>query len=144
MQVVDQILSVWHKEGHRVLLFTQTRQMLDILEHHLSSRYEYSRIDGLTPIRQRLPLIDAFNDPQSTTFVFLLTTKAGGLGVNLTGADRVILFDPDWNPSTDLQARERSWRIGQRREVTVYQAGGARHHRGENLSQADIQDVLDE
>lgn len=120
MQVVDQILSVWHKEGHRVLLFTQTRQMLDILEQHLSSRYEYCRIDGLTPIRQRLPLIDAFNDAQSTTFLFLLTTKAGGLGVNLTGADRVILFDPDWNPSTDLQARERSWRIGQRREVTVY------------------------
>jgi len=120
MQVVDQILSVWHKEGHRVLLFTQTRQMLDILEHHLSSNYSYSRIDGLTPIRQRLPLIDAFNSADSTTFLFLLTTKAGGLGVNLTGANRVILFDPDWNPSTDLQARERSWRIGQRREVTVY------------------------
>ena len=119
MQVVEQILQVWHKEGHRVLLFTQTRQMLDIIERFIAPLYSYHRIDGLTSIRTRLPLIDSFNSDPSI-FIFLLTTKAGGLGVNLTGADRVLLFDPDWNPSTDLQARERSWRIGQRKEVTVY------------------------
>ena len=119
MQVVEQILQVWHKEGHRVLLFTQTRQMLDIVERFISPLYSYHRIDGMTSIRTRLPLIDSFNSDPSV-FLFLLTTKAGGLGVNLTGADRVLLFDPDWNPSTDLQARERSWRIGQRKEVTVY------------------------
>ena len=119
MQVVQQILQVWHAEGHRVLLFTQTRQMLDILESFVAPLYSYHRIDGLTSIRSRLPMIDSFNSDPSI-FLFLLTTKAGGLGVNLTGADRVLLYDPDWNPSTDLQARERSWRIGQRREVTVY------------------------
>ena len=119
MQVVEQILQVWHREGHRVLLFTQTRQMLDILEAFLAPLYSYHRIDGLTSIRSRLPMIDSFNSDPSI-FLFLLTTKAGGLGVNLTGADRVLLYDPDWNPSTDLQARERSWRIGQRKEVTVY------------------------
>ena len=119
MQVVEQVLAVWHAEGHRVLLFAQTRQMLDILEQFVAARYTYHRIDGLTSIRSRLPLIDSFNSDASV-FTFLLTTKAGGLGVNLTGADRVLLYDPDWNPSTDLQARERSWRIGQRREVTVY------------------------
>ena len=119
LQVVSQILAVWHAERHRVLLFAQTRQMLDILESFVSQHYSYHRIDGLTNIRSRLPLIDSFNSDPSV-FCFLLTTKAGGLGVNLTGADRVLLYDPDWNPSTDLQARERSWRIGQRREVVVY------------------------
>ncbi|CAN0565881.1 unnamed protein product, partial [Ectocarpus sp. 12 AP-2014] len=64
-------------------------------------------------------LIDRFNNDESM-FIMLLTTRTGGVGVNLTGADRVILFDPDWNPSTDMQARERSWRVGQLRQVTVY------------------------
>lgn len=95
--------------------------MLDIIEAFVNEEgYTYNRMDGTTPIGARQSLISQFNDPESGLFVFLLTTKVGGLGVNLTGANRVILFDPDWNPSTDLQARERSYRIGQNRDVVVF------------------------
>eukprot|EP00957_Ditylum_brightwellii_P115240 8788562-Ditylum_brightwellii.AAC.1 len=76
-------------------------------------------MDGGTPVAHRMELIDEFNRDDSI-FLFALTTKVGGVGVNLVGADRVVLFDPDWNPSTDAQARERAWRIGQRKPVTVY------------------------
>ncbi|XVE72915.1 hypothetical protein DITRI_Ditri11bG0076300 [Diplodiscus trichospermus] len=120
MKVVGQVLKVWKEQGHRVLLFAQTQQMLDILENFLiTSDYHYRRMDGHTPVKQRMALIDEFNNSDDI-FIFILTTKVGGLGTNLTGADRVIIFDPDWNPSTDIQARERAWRIGQKRDVTVY------------------------
>ncbi|CAA7390510.1 unnamed protein product [Spirodela intermedia] len=120
MKVIEQVLRAWKEQGHRVLLFTQTQQMLDILESFLSSSgYVYRRMDGLTPVKQRMALIDEFNH-STEVFVFVLTTRVGGLGTNLTGADRVIIYDPDWNPSTDMQARERAWRIGQTRDVTVY------------------------
>lgn len=120
MKVVAQVLKVWKDQGHRVLLFSQTQQMLDILENFMiASSYTYRRMDGLTPVKQRMALIDEFNNSDHV-FVFILTTKVGGLGTNLTGANRVIIFDPDWNPSTDMQARERAWRIGQTRDVTVY------------------------
>ncbi|KAL3717307.1 hypothetical protein ACJRO7_008824 [Eucalyptus globulus] len=120
MKVVAEVLKVWKEEGHRVLLFAQTQQMLDILESFLvSGEYKYRRMDGLTPVKQRMALIDEFNNSDEV-FIFILTTKVGGLGTNLTGANRVIIFDPDWNPSTDMQARERAWRIGQTRDVTVY------------------------
>lgn len=120
MKVVAQVLNVWKEQGHRVLLFTQTQQMLDIFENLLtSSGLIYRRMDGLTPVKQRMALIDEFN-ASTEIFVFILTTRVGGLGTNLTGANRVIIFDPDWNPSNDLQARERAWRIGQKRDVTVY------------------------
>jgi DNA excision repair protein ERCC-6 len=76
-------------------------------------------MDGATPIGIRQTLVDEFNNTASID-VFLLTTRVGGLGINLTGANRVIIFDPDWNPSTDVQARERAWRLGQKREVTIY------------------------
>ncbi|CAO2185215.1 unnamed protein product [Urochloa humidicola] len=120
MKVVEQVLRVWKDQGHRVLLFTQTQQMLDILESFLMAcDYQYRRMDGLTPAKQRMALIDEFNNTEEI-FVFILTTKVGGLGTNLTGANRIIIYDPDWNPSTDMQARERAWRIGQTRDVTVY------------------------
>ncbi|KAI3842165.1 hypothetical protein MKW92_013880 [Papaver armeniacum] len=120
MKVVEQVLKVWKDQGHRVLLFTQTQQMLDILESFLiAADYSYRRMDGQTVVRQRMALIDEFNESKDI-FIFILTTKVGGLGTNLTGANRVIIFDPDWNPSTDMQARERAWRIGQTRDVTVY------------------------
>lgn len=120
MQVLATLLPAWRDGGHRVLLFSQTVQMLDILETFLiKKRLNYRRMDGSSNIRTRMSLIDEFND-DSDIFCFLLTTRVGGLGVNLTGADRVVLFDPDWNPSTDLQARERAWRVGQKREVIVY------------------------
>merc|ERR1712151_881 len=76
-------------------------------------------MDGTTAINKRQQLVDKFNETEDIK-VFCLTTRVGGLGLNLTGADRVILYDPDWNPSTDLQAQERSWRIGQQKEVIVY------------------------
>ncbi|XP_078427842.1 chromatin remodeling 8 isoform X2 [Wolffia australiana] len=120
MKVIDRVLRLWKEQHHRVLLFAQTQQMLDILESFLKLNvYEYRRMDGLTPVKQRMALIDEFN-LSTEVFVFLLTTKVGGLGTNLTGADRVLIYDPDWNPSTDMQARERAWRIGQTRDVTVY------------------------
>ncbi|EDO16055.1 hypothetical protein Kpol_1067p28 [Vanderwaltozyma polyspora DSM 70294] len=124
MQVVKQLLLLWKKEGHKTLLFTQSRQMLDVLEDFISFKdedlkgFKYLRMDGTTNISHRQSLVDKFNNENYD--VFLLTTRVGGLGVNLTGADRIIIFDPDWNPSTDMQARERAWRIGQKREVSIY------------------------
>lgn len=118
--VLAKVLKLWKEQGHRVLVFTQTQQMLDIIESFLSSSgYIYRRMDGLTPVKQRMSLIDEFNN-SSEIFVFIMTTKVGGLGTNLTGANRVVIYDPDWNPSTDIQARERAWRIGQTRDVTIY------------------------
>ncbi|KFP07189.1 DNA excision repair protein ERCC-6 [Calypte anna] len=120
MIVVESLLKIWHKQGHRVLFFTQSRQMLQILEVFVRGRnYSYLRMDGTTTIASRQPLITRYNEDRSI-FIFLLTTRVGGIGVNLTGADRVIIYDPDWNPSTDTQARERAWRIGQKKQVTVY------------------------
>ncbi|KAJ8248531.1 hypothetical protein GJAV_G00243010 [Gymnothorax javanicus] len=118
--VVESLLRLWHKQGHRVLLFTQSRQMLEILEVFVrENSYSYVQMDGTTSIASRQPLIRRYNEDKSI-FLFLLTTRVGGLGVNLTGANRVIIYDPDWNPSTDTQARERAWRIGQKQQVTVY------------------------
>ena len=94
--------------------------MLDVLETFVKQQdYKYLRLDGNTSIASRQPMIEQFNT-NSDIFMFLLTTRVGGLGVNLTGANRVLIYDPDWNPSTDVQARERAWRIGQKKDVTVY------------------------
>ncbi|EEH45241.1 uncharacterized protein PADG_01391 [Paracoccidioides brasiliensis Pb18] len=121
MQVVKALLELWKETGHKSLLFAQHRIMLDILERFIKSMtgFKYQRMDGNTPIKLRQSLVDEFNN-NPEIHIFLLTTKVGGLGVNLTGADRVIIYDPDWNPSTDVQARERAWRLGQKREVTIY------------------------
>ncbi|XP_050997745.1 DNA excision repair protein ERCC-6 [Acomys russatus] len=120
MIVVESLLKIWQKQGQRVLLFSQSRQMLHILEVFLRAhKYSYLKMDGTTTIASRQPLITRYNEDASI-FVFLLTTRVGGIGVNLTGANRVIIYDPDWNPSTDTQARERAWRIGQKKQVTVY------------------------
>lgn len=128
MLVLKGLLQLWQSQGHRTLLFCQTKQMLDILEKLLvnltrisdgTEYFNYMRMDGSTPISKRQGLVDMFNN--NTNYdVFLLTTKVGGLGVNLTGADRVIIYDPDWNPSTDIQARERAWRLGQKRDIVIY------------------------
>ncbi|KAF1814817.1 hypothetical protein P152DRAFT_392239 [Eremomyces bilateralis CBS 781.70] len=121
MQVVKSLVDIWRRNGHKTLLFAQHRIMLDILEKFMKKMegLRYVRMDGNTSIKDRQSLVDEFNrDPD--LHVFLLTTKVGGLGVNLVGADRVIIYDPDWNPSTDVQARERAWRLGQKREVEIY------------------------
>lgn len=120
MMVVDALLKIWKKQGHKVLLFTQSRQMLKIFVDYLNERdYKHLCMDGTTSIGIRQTLIEQFNKSEEL-FIFLLTTKVGGVGINLTGANRIIIFDPDWNPSTDIQARERAWRIGQKRQVIIY------------------------
>ena len=121
MQVVKEMLKIWKNHGHKTLLFAQHRIMLDILERLIRKMdgINYLRMDGNTSIQERQNLVDHFNRSKDI-HVFLLTTKVGGLGVNLTGADRVLIYDPDWNPSTDAQARERAWRLGQKREVEIY------------------------
>jgi DNA excision repair protein ERCC-6 len=121
MQVVKALLEMWKKTGDKTLLFSQGVQMLNVIEEFVKNLggFKYLRMDGSTNIKDRQSMVDRFNnDPD--LHVFLLTTKVGGLGVNLTGANRVIIFDPDWNPSTDVQARERAWRLGQKKEVTIY------------------------
>lgn len=120
MSVVHSLLKIWLKQGHRTLIFTQSRAMLCILEQHLETHeFKYLKMDGTVSVSQRQNLIKTFNE-NDDYLVFLATTRVGGLGVNLTGADRVIIYDPDWNPATDNQAKERAWRIGQNRNVTVY------------------------
>ncbi|KAI5651702.1 DNA excision repair protein ERCC-6 [Phthorimaea operculella] len=120
MTVVNSLLKIWQKQGHRALIFTQSRAMLCLLEQYLvSQEYKYLKMDGTVTVCQRQNLIKTFNE-NNEYLVFLATTRVGGLGVNLTGADRVIIYDPDWNPATDNQAKERAWRIGQQRNVTVY------------------------
>ena len=121
MQVVKALLELWKDQGNKTLLFAQHRIMLDILEKFIQSMggFNMRRMDGNTPIKNRQGMVDEFNQNKEA-HVFLLTTKVGGLGINLTGANRVIIYDPDWNPSTDIQARERAWRLGQKREVMIY------------------------
>ncbi|KAL6850857.1 DNA repair protein rhp26 [Amphichorda felina] len=116
----DLLQKVMIPNGHKTLLFSQGKQMLNIIEKCIKEcGITYVRMDGDTPIEQRQPMIDRFNEDPDI-HVFLMTTRTGGLGTNLTGADRIIIFDPDWNPSTDLQARERAWRLGQVRPVKIY------------------------
>lgn len=120
MCVVNSLLKIWQKQGHRTLIFSQSRAMICLLEQYLQHHdFKYLKMDGSVAIGQRQNLIKTFNE-NSEYLVFLSTTRVGGLGVNLTGADRVIIYDPDWNPATDNQAKERAWRIGQERNVTVY------------------------
>ena len=121
LKVLEKVLPIWKSQGHRALVFATTRQVLNIIEICVKALgLTYDRMDGTTPIDRRQKMIDAFNDNKSDITVFLLTSKVGGFGVNLTGADRVVLFEPDWNPASDMQARERSWRVGQSKDVTVY------------------------
>lgn len=121
MKVLDKLLARLQKQGSRVLIFSQMSRLLDILEDYCVFRqYKYCRIDGGTAHEDRIAAIDEYNKPGSDKFVFLLTTRAGGLGINLTTADIVILYDSDWNPQADLQAMDRAHRIGQTKQVVVY------------------------
>ena len=121
MKVLDRLLTRLQSQGSRVLIFSQMSRLLDILEDYCVFRdYNYCRIDGGTAHEDRIAAIDEYNKPGSEKFVFLLTTRAGGLGINLTSADIVILFDSDWNPQADLQAMDRAHRIGQTKQVVVY------------------------
>ena len=119
-ELLDRILPKIRASGHRVLLFSQMTSAMSILEDYFNWRgYKYLRLDGTTKAEERGDLLRQFQDPQGDYFVFLLSTRAGGLGLNLQSADTVIIFDSDWNPHQDLQAQDRAHRIGQRNEVRV-------------------------
>ncbi|KAF3914445.1 hypothetical protein AA313_de0201114 [Arthrobotrys entomopaga] len=121
MVVLDKLLKRMQEKGSRVLIFSQMSRLLDILEDYCIFRgFKYNRIDGSTAHEDRISAIDEYNKPGSEKFIFLLTTRAGGLGINLTTADIVILYDSDWNPQADLQAMDRAHRIGQTKQVHVY------------------------
>lgn len=121
MVALDKLLARIKEQGSRVLIFSQMTRLLDILEDYCMWRgYEYSRLDGQTPHEEREEAIDAFNAPNSSKFIFMLSTRAGGLGINLASADVVILYDSDWNPQVDLQAMDRAHRIGQKKPVRVF------------------------
>ncbi|XVF28377.1 hypothetical protein REPUB_Repub15cG0024300 [Reevesia pubescens] len=121
MVLLDKLLPKLKERDSRVLIFSQMTRLLDILEDYLMYRgYLYCRIDGNTGGEDRDAFIEAFNKPGSEKFVFLLSTRAGGLGINLATADVVILYDSDWNPQVDLQAQDRAHRIGQKKEVQVF------------------------
>ena len=121
MMLLEQLLAKLKRDGHRVLIFSQMVKMLDILGDYMEMRgYSYQRLDGTIAAGSRRLAIDHFNAPGSNDFAFILSTRAGGLGINLMTADTVILFDSDWNPQADLQAMSRAHRIGQTRPVSVY------------------------
>ncbi|KAI9800101.1 MAG: hypothetical protein M1825_004283 [Sarcosagium campestre] len=121
MMLLDRLLTKLKKDGHRVLIFSQMVKVLDILSDYLRMRgHQYQRLDGTIAAGPRRQAIDHFNAPGSSDFCFLLSTRAGGLGINLMTADTVILFDSDWNPQPDLQAMARAHRIGQKKAVTIF------------------------
>ncbi|OAX37874.1 hypothetical protein K503DRAFT_866560 [Rhizopogon vinicolor AM-OR11-026] len=121
MVILDKLLKSMKEKGSRVLIFSQMSRVLDILEDYCLFRgFKYCRIDGSTAHDDRITAIDEYNKPGSDKFIFLLTTRAGGLGINLTSADIVILYDSDWNPQADLQAMDRAHRIGQTKQVYVF------------------------
>ncbi|KAG7100193.1 hypothetical protein E1B28_001970 [Marasmius oreades] len=121
MIILDRLLKSMNAKGSRVLIFSQMSRVLDILEDYCLFRgYKYCRIDGGTAHDDRIAAIDEYNKPGSEKFIFLLTTRAGGLGINLTTADVVVLYDSDWNPQADLQAMDRAHRIGQTKQVYVF------------------------
>ncbi|KAL0245951.1 hypothetical protein GEMRC1_007167 [Eukaryota sp. GEM-RC1] len=121
LAVLDKLLSRLEEEGSKVLIFSQMTRVLDILEDYCSLRqYSFRRLDGQTDSAERQASVDEFQRDGSDVFVFLLSTRAGGLGINLTAADTVVLFDSDWNPQSDLQAIDRAHRIGQKRPVRVF------------------------
>ena len=119
--LMSKMLRKLKAEGHRVLIFSQMTKLLDLLEDFLEGEgYKYERIDGGITGTLRQDAIDRFNAPGAEQFVFLLSTRAGGLGINLYTADTVIIYDSDWNPHNDIQALSRAHRIGQKNKVMIY------------------------
>ncbi|ESN95813.1 hypothetical protein HELRODRAFT_86367 [Helobdella robusta] len=119
-ELLDRMLPKLKATGHKCLLFCQMTSLMTIMEDYLLFRgYKYLRLDGTTKSEDRGQLLSIFNNPESEVFLFILSTRAGGLGLNLQTADTVIIFDSDWNPHQDLQAQDRAHRIGQKNEVRV-------------------------
>lgn len=121
MAVLDKLLPKLKEQDSRCLIFSQMTRVLDILEDYCMWRgFQYCRLDGSTAHEEREKSIYEFNKPDSDKFLFMLSTRAGGLGINLATADVVIIFDSDWNPQCDLQAMDRAHRIGQMKQVRVF------------------------
>ncbi|KAK9788572.1 hypothetical protein WJX73_002856 [Symbiochloris irregularis] len=121
MVLLDKLLRRLKETGHRVLIFSQMVRVLDIVSDYMRLRgFQHQRLDGSTPAAQRHQAMEHFNAPGSKDFCFLLSTRAGGLGINLATADTVVIFDSDWNPQNDLQAMSRAHRIGQTETVNIY------------------------
>ncbi len=119
--LLDKLLRRLRETGHRVLIFSQMVRMLDILAEYLQMRrFPFQRLDGSIKGEIRRQALDHFNKEDSEDFCFLLSTRAGGLGINLATADTVIIYDSDWNPQNDLQAQARAHRIGQKNQVNIY------------------------
>jgi SNF2 family DNA or RNA helicase len=119
-KILRKLLKYWHENGDKVLIFSHSVKLLRMLEHLLhNTSYNVSFLSGSMPTEDRQKTVDDFNsDPNQ--FVFLISTKAGGVGLNITSANKVVIFDPNWNPSYDLQAQDRAYRIGQLRDVEVF------------------------
>ncbi|XP_067339218.1 chromatin-remodeling ATPase INO80 isoform X4 [Channa argus] len=120
LHTLDILLSRLKAQGHRVLIYSQMTRMIDLLEEYMVYRkHTYMRLDGSSKISERRDMVADFQS-RTDIFVFLLSTRAGGLGINLTAADTVIFYDSDWNPTVDQQAMDRAHRLGQTKQVTVY------------------------
>ncbi|CAO1351026.1 unnamed protein product [Diamesa hyperborea] len=142
--LLDKLLVRLKETGHRVLIFSQMVRMLDILAEYLQKRhFSFQRLDGSIKGEIRKQALDHFNAEGSQDFCFLLSTRAGGLGINLATADTVIIFDSDWNPQNDLQAQARAHRIGQKNQVNIYRLVTARSVEEEIVERAKQKMVLD-
>lgn len=142
--LLDKLLVRLKETGHRVLIFSQMVRMLDILAEYLTKRhFSFQRLDGSIKGEIRKQALDHYNAEGSQDFCFLLSTRAGGLGINLATADTVIIFDSDWNPQNDLQAQARAHRIGQKNQVNIYRLVTARSVEEEIVERAKQKMVLD-
>ncbi|KAJ4845979.1 Protein CHROMATIN REMODELING 5 [Turnera subulata] len=142
--ILDKLLVRLHETKHRVLIFSQMVRMLDILAEYMSLRgFQFQRLDGSTKAELRQQAMEHFNAPGSDDFCFLLSTRAGGLGINLATADTVIIFDSDWNPQNDLQAMSRAHRIGQQEVVNIYRFVTSKSVEEDILERAKKKMVLD-
>ena len=144
LQVLDRLLRKLQSGGHRALIFTQMTKVLDVLEQFLNIHgHKYLRLDGATKVEQRQILTDRFNhDPR--ILCFILSTRSGGLGINLTGADTVIFYDQDWNPAMDKQCQDRCHRIGQTRDVHIYRLVSEHTIEANILRKASQKQMLDD
>ncbi|KAI0154917.1 SNF2 family domain-containing protein [Xylariaceae sp. FL1272] len=144
LQALDRLLRKLQAGGHRALIFTQMTKVLDILEQFLNIHgHKYLRLDGATKVEQRQILTDRFNnDPR--ILCFILSTRSGGLGINLTGADTVIFYDQDWNPAMDKQCQDRCHRIGQTRDVHIYRLVSEHTIEANILRKASQKQMLDD
>ncbi|CAK7226497.1 swr1 complex component [Sporothrix curviconia] len=144
LQALDRLLRRLQAGGHRALIFTQMTKVLDILEQFLNIHgHKYLRLDGATKIEQRQILTDRFNH-DNRILCFILSTRSGGLGINLTGADTVIFYDQDWNPAMDKQCQDRCHRIGQTRDVHIYRLISEHTIEANILRKASQKQMLDD